>query len=213
MTYNSLVSRVQSYLKRKDADTIARIPDFIDDAQQNLLLACKTIGQESSVVSNFIPGVSVYQKPAGWRRNISINVGSPDDNGAYNVRNTINLRTYEFLRNYTPNSADTTKFSIPLFYSDYTYSNFLVSPTPDQAYPFEFFYMGIPPITLNNQTNWWTGFAPQVLFSAVMTEAHFFLENFDKAQAYQAKAQVGIDLINTQDDMRIVDRASARQAD
>jgi len=214
MTYGSLSVRVASYLNRDDGLTLGRIPDFIADAQEMLALACKTIGQESSVVSAFIPGISVYQKPANWKRNISINVGSPDNSGAFNIRNILSLRTYEFLREYTPNSADATQWSLPLFYSDYGYSNFLVSPVPDLAYPFEFIYMGIPPpITEQNQTNWWTNFAPHVLFNAVMTEAEFFLENYDRAAAYEAKTQKGIDMINTQNDMRIVDRASARQAD
>jgi hypothetical protein len=214
MTYASLYTRIASYVNRDDALTLERIPDFIEDAQQMLSLACKTIGQESSVVSNFIPGISVYQKPANWRRNVSINVGSPDDTGAFNIRNILSLGAYEFLRNYTPNSADASKQALPLFYSDYGYSNFLVAPVPDLAYPFEFIYLGIPPpVTSQNPTNWWTNFAPQVLFNAAMTEAMFFLENYDRAAAYEAKTQKGIEMVNVQNDMRIVDRASARQAD
>jgi hypothetical protein len=214
MTYTSLVARVISYLDRNDASTAARIPDFISDAQQMLSLACKTIGQESYITGVFVPGTSVYQKPANWRRNISMNVGSQDDAGAYNVRNPVLLRTYEFLRDYTPDSALVADRALPQFYADYGFNNFLVAPTPDLAYPFEFCFIGLPdPITPINETNWWTNFAPQVLFNAVMSEAMFFLENYERAAAYDVKTQKGIEMINGQDEMRAVDRSSARQAD
>lgn len=208
MTYNSLVSEVADYLNRTDADTLNRIPDFIYQAQQRLALACKTVGVEAYVVGTFTPTVSVYQKPANWRRNITMNVGSGT---SFNTRNPVYLRTYEFLRSYWP---DSTVGGLPQFYSDYGYTNFLVAPTPDQAYPFEFAYLQLPdPITAVNQTNWWTNFAPQVLLNSVLLEAMLFLKNDDRVQIFKALSDEGIQQINTQDDMRIVDRTSARQAD
>ncbi len=211
MTYSSLYSSVANYLDRSDASTLEKIPQFIDHAQHSLSSACKTIGHEDYIVSTFIPGVSVYQKPAGWRRNISINVGSGAD---FNDRNILELRPYEFLRLYTKNPEDNTKWSLPLFYADYGFTNFLVAPTPVLAYPFEFCYIKIPDlISEQNQTNWWTNFAPDVLFSAVMAKAHFFLQNYDQAAAYKAETKEGVDKINDQDEMRTVDRNSVRQAD
>jgi hypothetical protein len=212
MTYTSLVNQVISYLDREgDVATSEQIPNFIYQAQQRLALACKTIGLESYVVGVFIPGQSVYQKPANWRRNISMNVGS---GAGFNTRNPVLLRTYEFLRSYTPNSADVTKRALPQFYSDYGFSNYLVAPTPDQAYPYEYAFLKLPdPVTDINQTNWWTNFAPQVLLNATLLEAMYFLKDDDRIQVYKAATDEGIQLINTQDDMRIVDRSSARQSD
>lgn len=211
MTYTSLYNQVVSYLDREDVATQEQIPEFIYQAQQYLALACKTIGVESSVVSSFIPGQSVYQKPANWRRNIAMNAGSGAN---FNTRNPVLLRTYEFLRAYTPDSADATKRALPRFYSDYQFTNFLVAPTPDQAYPFEYIFLQIPdPVTLTNQTNWWTNFAPQVLLNATLLEAMYFLKNDERIEVFKAARQEGVDLINQQDDMRIVDRSSARQAD
>lgn len=211
MTYTSLVAQVEDYIDRNDVETIARIPNFIYQAQQYLSLACKTIGTESSVVSFFIPGQSVYQKPANWRRNISMNVGSGDN---FDTRNPVLLRTYEFLRAYTPDAADATKRALPRFYSDYQFTNFLVAPTPDLTYPFEYIFLQIPdPITAINETNWWTNFAPQVLLNATLLEAMYFLKNDERIEVFKAARQEGVELINQQNDMRIVDRSSARQAD
>lgn len=211
MTYTSLVNEVKSYLNRNDTSTAEQIPNFIYQAEQRLSLACKTILVESYVVGNFIAGTSVYQKPANWRRNISMNVGSGTP---ANTRNIMLLRDYEFLRMYTPDSVDATKRSIPKFYSDYGYTNFLVAPTPDQDYPFEYCFLKIPdPLTDVNQTNYWTNFAPQLLLNAVLLEAMQFLKDDERIQVFKAETQEGIALINQQDDMRIVDRSAARQSD
>lgn len=211
MTYTSLYEDVKDYILRKDAYTLKMIPSFIKHAQYLLSSACKSIGQEDYIVSKFIPGVSVYQKPAGWRRSIAINFGSGND---FNTRNILENRVYEFSRLYTKNPADSTKWGLPKFYSDYGYTNFLVAPTPDKAYPFEFCYIKTPDLlTPENQTNWWTNFAPDTLLNATLMKAHFFLENFEKAAAYGIESEKGINRINDEDEMRKVDRNSARQAD
>lgn len=211
MTYTSLYNEVKSYLNTNNEETWGHIPGFIYNAQQNLAMACKTIGVESTSVGFFIPGESVYQKPANWRRNVSMNAGSGEN---FNTRNPILLRTYEWLRCYTPNAADTTKRALPRFYSDYNFLNFLVAPTPDLAYPFEYIYLQIPdPITAQNQTNWWTNYAPQVLLNATLLEAMRYLKNDDRIGVFEDAMQKGITLINEQNNLRMVDRSSARQAD
>lgn len=211
MTYTSLYNRIVAYLARSDTPTLLEIPKCIEDAQYDLNNECKTIGQEEYIVSAFIPGIDVYQKPIGWRRNISINVGS---GSTFNERNILDLGTYEYLRIYTPNPADVTKWSLPKFYADYGFLNYLVAPVPDLAYPFELAYMKVPDlISEQNQTNWWTNFAPNVLFSACMSKAHIFLENFDKAAFYKTQTKEGTEKINAENDLRSVDRSSVRQVD
>lgn len=212
MTYAVLCEDIRKYLRRNDSSTLDMIPNFIQQAQYYLNGACKTIGQEDYIVSQFIPGVDTYQKPVGWRRNLSINVGS----GApeFNKRNILDLKSYEALRLYTPNPADNTKWGLPLFYADYGYTNFLVTPTPELAYPFEFCYIKIPDlITDQNQTNWWTNFSPDTLLNASLMKAHFFLENYDKAAAYDVEVTKGVSKINEENDMRKIDRNNTRQAD
>src|SRR6187431_553684 len=116
MTYTSLYNSIVVYLARNDASTLAKIPQFIENAQYDLNNECKTIGQEEYTVSAFIPGIDVYQKPVGWRRNISINVGS---GSTFNDRNVLDFEPYEYLRIYTSNPSDNTKWGVPKFYSDY----------------------------------------------------------------------------------------------
>src|SRR5689334_1890948 len=131
MTYNSLVRDVIAYLERSDESTVSKIPTFIENAQERLCRESKNIGLENYVSGNFTPGVWSYQKPANWRRNVTLNFGSGSGN---NSRKPIELRAYEYLIAYWP---DRTQTGEPKFYSDYSYERFMVAPTPDAAYPYE----------------------------------------------------------------------------
>jgi hypothetical protein len=208
MTYNSLVNQVLDYLNRTDTDTANEIPNFIYQAEQRICRESKNIGLEVYVTNAFTPGVSVYAKPARWRRNITFNFGNGNSN---NVRNQIQLRSYEYLRMYW---SDPTQMAAPLFYSDYAYEHFLVAPTPDQAYPFELGYLELPePLSVNVQTNWLTNYAPDVLLYATLLEAIPFLKNDERIPVWQQLYDRGIQSLNSQDDQRITDRGSNRSSD
>ena len=208
MTYNSLVSLISSYLSRSDDSTIARIPDFISQAEQRICRESKTIGLLSYVEGTFTPTESVIQKPARWRRTITFNYGNGPGN---NTRNQIRRRTYEYLRSYWPNSTETGE---PLFYSDYGYSNFLIAPTPDQAYPFEIGYLELPvPLTPQNQTNWLTNYAPDLILYGSLLEAIPFLKNDERIQLWLDFYKRALSSVNSQDDARKTDRASNMESD
>ena len=62
MTYASLTDEVMDYLDRTDGDTLARVPDFIYQAEQRICRECKDIGFEVYVTSNFLVGEPTYPK-------------------------------------------------------------------------------------------------------------------------------------------------------
>lgn len=208
MTYTTLVNQVLDYINRSDADTVNEVPNFIYQAQQRICREAKNIGLEVYVTNAFVVGQSVYQKPAQWRRNLTLNYGAGTNN---NTRTQIYLRSYEFIRDYWP---DDTVTAPPLFYCDYGYSNFLVAPTPDFAYPFELAYLELPnPITPENQTNWLTNYAPDVLLYATLLEAVPFLQNYEQVPNWQQYYDRALASLNTEDDRRVVDRTTDRRAD
>lgn len=210
MTYASLVSQIQDYLQRTDSDTINAIPTFISTVENNINRKCKSIGFEQYVVGNFINANPVLQKPARWRRTVTFNYGTGTN---FNDRNPIALRSYEFIRNYWPNPTLT---SPPLFYADYGFHNWLIGPTPDQAYPFEVAYIEMPtPLSNQNQTNWLTNYAPDVLFYGSMVEAMRFLKNTNDNRLPEWKEgyREGIYFLMDEDEKRIFDRQSDRSSD
>lgn len=208
MTYTSLFNQVLAYLDRTDLDTSNQLPNFIANAQQRICREVISIGLEQYVTGNFTKDVAVYAKPAGWRRNITFNVGT---GSTHNSRTPVLLRSYEYLLQFWP---DRTQTGVPQFYADYGYNNYIVAPTPGSALPFEFSYLQLPPpITLQNQTNWITDFAPDVLLYATLLEAAPYLKNDERIPVWQNMYQMGIDSLNGQDKLRTEDRQSNRGAD
>lgn len=75
MTYDSLVLELQAYLDRNNSSLVAQIPNFITMAEIRCSREVKNLGTKTAVVSTFLPGQAVYQKPARWLETISINFG------------------------------------------------------------------------------------------------------------------------------------------
>lgn len=209
MTYNSLTAQVLAYMDRTDQDVVDQVPNFISQAEQRIARESKNIGLEQYVVGNFIVGEPVYQKPARWKRTLTLNYGV----GATNdTRVQMYLRKYEYIRAYTKNPV--TETGAPLYYADYGYSNFIVCPTPDATYPFELGYLELPePLSSANQTNWLTNYAPDVLLYATLLEAMPYLKDDDRIQVWQMMYDRGLQSLNSQDDQRLQDRASNAEAD
>ncbi len=208
MTYNSLLAQIESYLNNSSADVIAQIPNFIYQAENRICRESKNIGLESYVVGDFIAGTSVYQKPGRWRRTLSWNWGNGTGN---NTRNQLFLRSYEFCRNYWPDSTVTGE---PLYYADYGYTNYLIVPTPSASSPFELCFLQLPdPITPLNQTNWITNYAPDLFLYACLLEAIPYLKDDERIPVWQSMYERALASINNQDDSRKTDRASDRSSD
>lgn len=213
MTYNSLVLQIKAETERTDTNAsgtafVDQIPNFIMFSEQRICRDSKSLLIEQYMVGAFVPDNSVFAKPGRWRRSITLNIGTGTN---YNTVVTLQLRSYEFLRQYSP---DGTVTGTPKYYSDYGFNNILVAPTPDVAYPFEFAYLEMPqPITAANQTNSLTNFAPDLLFAACMIEANLFLKNFGQVSAWEQKYQTLLAAFNDQDDRRIADRSTDRSAD
>jgi len=208
ITYNSLVASIENYLVRNDASTIQQIPTFILNAQLKICREAKTIGLEQYVSGFFQPGQAVMEKPARWRRTITFNYGSGQ---GFNTRNFLKQGTYEYLNMYWPNRTLT---AAPIYYSDYDYNTLLIAPTPDIAYPFEFAYIELPvPLTVNQQTNWLTNYAGDVLLYGSLLEAMPFLKNDERIPAWQEKYKAGIASLIQQDTQSHFDRQYNREAD
>lgn len=121
------------------------------------------------------------------------------------------LRSFEYAKSFWPNQALT---DIPLFYADYGYYNWLISPTPDQNYPFILAYLETPQvIDVTYQSNYLTEFMPEVLLKAVLLEAMLDLKNDERIPIVEAEYVKVLSSWNAKDELRKVDRYMARRAD
>lgn len=198
MTYDSLVDDITTYLERTDEQTIAKIPQFIMFAEQIIASEIKFLGNLVVVESTMTASENIIPKPSRWRKTVSMNV-SVDG-----VRQPVLLRTYEYLREYWP---DATKTDIPKYFGDYDYDHWLVVPTPASAYSYEvLYYERNQPLDSENQSNWFTEYAPQALLYGSLLQAMPFLKNDERIPMWQAQYDKIISVLQNENAIRVADR-------
>ena len=197
-TYDNLVTSVEAYLERTDAVTIAYIPTFIMLAEQVLAADMKFLGNINVGTFSFVATQSIVPKPARWHKTVSMTMIVDGE------RTPLFLRKYEYLRGYWPSTTDTDQ---PKFYGDYDYTHWLIAPTPDVAYSVEtVYYERVQPLDSNNQTNWFTQYAPQAMLYGTLLQAMPFLKNDERLQMWQAQYTQIISTLKEEDKRRLADR-------
>lgn len=211
MTFETLKQDMRRYLERgstyaSDQYVYEQIPRLINLAERRIARELKVQGFIAVVSSTMTIGQSVYAKPDRWRDTISINFGTGTNNAN---RTPLFARSYEYCRSYWPNESQTDQ---PVFYADYDYTHWLVSPTPDQEYPMEILYYELPPLLDDSiQTNWLTEYAPQLLLYGALLEATPFLKNDERIPTWQQYYDRAAAMLNGEDLSKILDRAAVRK--
>jgi hypothetical protein len=209
-TFTTLKEDIRRYLERgftlaSDQIVYEQIPRLINLAERRIARELKVEGLINVLTGTMSPGLAVYPKPDRWRSTVSFNFGTGDQNNEYNQ---LFPRSYEYVRSYWPNRTET---DVPLFYAEYDYNNWIIAPTPDQAYPFEVLvYQLLPLLDETNQTNWLTEYAPQVLLYASLLEATPFLKNDERIPVWQQMYDRSAQALNGEDLSKILDRSARR---
>ena len=197
LTYDSLVTTVLQYLERSDKAVVDAIPTFITLCEFEIAQQIKTLGQLEVAQSTMVAGNPIIQKPARWRKTVSMNVVVDGK------RQPVLLRRYEYLRSYV---QDNNASDVPKYYADYDYDHWLVAPTPNVAYSYEvLFYERIQPLASDNQTNWLTQNAPNAMIFGTLLQAMPFLKN-DSRGIFQAKYDQAIAALKAEEVTRVADR-------
>jgi len=198
MTYDSLVDDISTYLERTDEATLEKIPTFIMLAEQILAMDIKFLGNIKVAESTMTQSDPVIQKPARWRKTVSMNVTVAGE------KFPVFLRKYEYLREYWPEATQT---DVPKFYCDYDYDHWLVAPTPADDYAYEvLYYERVQPLDSSNQTNWFTQNAPQAMLYGTLLQAMPFLKNDERIPMWQAQYTQVVQTLKVEDLSRIGDR-------
>jgi len=203
MTFNSLQEDLRRYLERgftHDNDQIVydQLPRLINLAERRISRELKVQGFNRYVQTTLAPNVAVYEKPDRWRDTVSMTInGTP-----------IFGRSYEYCRSYWPDEAQT---GTPKFYAEYDYNHWLFVPTPSAADTLEIsYYELVRPLDDENQTNWLTAYAPNILLYAALLEATPFLKNDERVPVWQAMYDRAAQSLNGEDIAKILDRSAIR---
>jgi len=193
MTFNSLVEDIQNYCERTDDQFVATIPTIIAMTESQIAAELKTFQQLIVVETNLAQNQTVLNKPARWRKTVSMKVnGQP-----------ILLRSQDYVAQYLSESTP----SMPKIYADYDYSNWNFAPQPDQAYPIEIiYYAEIQPLDSSNQQNMFTEVCPQLLLYGSLYHSSVYLKALDKIATYQAYYNSALAALKKEDNSRRIDR-------
>jgi hypothetical protein len=203
MTFNSLQEDLRRYLERgftAESDQIVydQLPRLINMAERKIARELKLQGFIRFIQTETQVGVPVLEKPDRWRDTVSMTLnGQP-----------IFARSYEYLRSYWPDPA---VIGVPEFYSDYDYNHWLLAPTPRTVDTLEIAYYELPKLLDDdNQTNWLTAYAPNLLLYATLLEATPFLKNDERVPVWQSMYDRSAQSFSGEDLSKILDRTAVR---
>ena len=198
MTYDSLVLNIQQFMERDDPDFVAQIPNLIALAESNIAAELKTYMQLIVVETSLAENQVVLNKPARWRKTISMKInGKP-----------VMLRSQDYVAQYLSESDN----NVPLYYAEYDFNNWNFAPAPDQEYPVEIiYYAEIQPLDSTNQQNLWTAIAPQAMLYGALVQAQGYLKALDKLPMWKGYYTEAITALKKEDNSRRVDRNTTIQ--
>jgi len=166
--------------------------------EQSIAAEIKTLMQLNVVNTTLTVNNPVLQKPARWRKTISMKVnGQPILN-----------RSMDYVTQFQTESSP----GQPLYYGDYDYDHWALAPIPNSAYTVEMiYYSRIQPLDIENQENLLTREAPQALLFGTLLQTQGYLKNTDKLTVWKGYYDAAIAALKGEDQRRIVDRNATRQ--
>lgn len=200
MTYDSLVAVIPQYLERNDTATINNIPTAITMAEMGIAQQLKSLGQQEVVDTILQANNPILQKPARWRKTVSMTLSV---NG---LKQPVLLRKLEYLNLYAQNVSSP---DAPLYYADYDYDHWLLAPTPDQNYPVEVLvYTRLQPLSSTNQTNWLTQNAPNAMLFGTLLQMVLFTKTDSRVALWKSFYDEAMATLKTEDTLRTADRSA-----
>ena len=197
-TYDNLIQDVINYMERNDDQFVAQIPSLIGLAESAIAAELKTYLQLTVVETNLAQNQVVLQKPARWRKTVSMKVnGQP-----------ILMRGQDYIAMYQSESTP----AQPLYYGEYDYNNWAFAPAPDQAYPVEIiYYSEIQPLDDTNQQNLFTRECPQAMLFGTLLQAQGYLKALDKLPVWKQYYDDSLAALKKEDNARRIDRNTTIQ--
>lgn len=191
-TYSDIVTEVQNALAETGQDFVDYIPTAIGLATDRLvrevnLLAVKT---DKDTVTTTI-GNRIASKPTDWRFTKDLFLVRSDGTEV-----KLDKKTDDYIRDFWPDSSVTGE---PIYYGEWSDTEVILAPTPDQVYDLEYTYAPeITPVSSTNATNIFTDKCPDVYYKAILYELVLQLKLYSQASLYENDYRRSLAAINNQ---------------
>ena len=200
MTYNNLISRIETWvIKTTDPALAAELPAIVDMTERRVARDLKTLMSVQYVTGQMTIGQPLIQKPARWLETVSLQII------ANNLNANIYLKEYEYIRKIYP---DETALAQPAFYAEFQQGYIYLGPNPDAAYYYQLAYYERPnPLCIENQQNWLTQFAPDLMLIGALCECAPFLVDDNRIAVWEGKYKEKLQEFAIEETRRKVDQS------
>ena len=175
MNYTQLSNAIQAYTENTEADFIAEIPVFVQQAEQRIYNSMQFPSIRKNVTGSTSSGNKYLGCPSDFLAVYSIAV--IDATGAYEY---LLNKDVNFIRQAYPQPTDT---AIPKYYAlfgsqsnDVNELTFILGPTPDATYGVELHYYYYPESIVTSSTTWLGDNFDSVLLYGSLVEAYTYMK-------------------------------------
>jgi hypothetical protein len=195
MNYAALSAAIQAYTENTEADFVANIPVFVEQAEQRIYNSMQFPSIRKNVTGLVSPSTPYLGCPSDFLAVYSMAVIDGTGSYEYLLNKDVN-----FIRQAYPVPTDT---GIPRYYAlfgpqsgDAAELTFMLGPTPDTAYTVELHYYNYPTsITVAPFTSWLGDNFDSVLLYGSLVEAYTYMKGEQDMMAlYNGKYQEAIAL-------------------
>ena len=175
MNYTELSNAIQAYTENTEADFIAEIPVFVQQAEQRIYNSMQFPSIRKNVTGSTSSGNKYLGCPNDFLAVYSIAI--IDATGAYEY---LLNKDVNFIRQAYPQPTDT---AIPRYYAlfgaqsnDVNELTFILGPTPDATYGVELHYYYYPESIVTAGTTWLGDNFDSVLLYGSLVEAYTYMK-------------------------------------
>ena len=195
MNYTELSNAIQAYTENTEADFVANIPVFVEQAEQRIYNSVQFPSIRKNVTGITTVNNKYLECPGDFLAVYSIAIINASGEYEYLLNKDVN-----FIRQAYPQPTDT---GIPRYYAlfgprsnDAAELTFILGPTPDAAYGAELHYYFYPPsISVAPFTSWLGDNFDSVLLYGSLVEAYTYMKGEPDIMAlYNGKYQEALAL-------------------
>jgi len=169
-TFATLKTAIQDYTENTETTFTNHLSDFIKAAEERIF---KTVDLEffrKNVTAATTSSNRFLAVPSDYLASFSLSITS-SSNKSFLLQKDVN-----YVEEYNPNSSTT---GLPQYYAIFDVENFILAPTPDQAYSVELHYYYRPnSLTAGSDsgTTWLSTNAPFAMLYGSLIEAYVFMK-------------------------------------
>ena len=195
MNYTALSNAIQAYTENTEADFVANIPVFVQQAEERIFNSVQFPSLRQNVTGSMTTNNKYLQCPTDFLAVYSLAVINASGEYEYLLNKDVN-----FIRQAYPQPTDT---GIPKYYALFgprsdnaAELTFILGPTPDAGYSSELHYFFYPPsITVSPYTSWLGDNFDSVLLYGSLVEAYTYMKGeTDMMALYNGKYQEALAL-------------------